>query len=102
LGRAESSRSANFQEAHLKKANLRNADLSGLDLGKAILDEADALDGDGDDPLVKARIAFLREGLVHLRKVRDMIDLAYREELPEGMLLSLRWPHELYVKRRQV
>lgn len=38
-----------------------------------LLDEADP----GNDPVVQARLQFLRDGLIHLRATRDLIALAY-------------------------
>ena len=49
----------------------------------AILEEADGLAEGEPDPLVGERIDFLREGLQHLARLRDVIDHAYREGTPD-------------------
>lgn len=47
-----------------------------LNKGHAILDQADKRAGN-DDPLVNQRIEFLRDGLVHLKLTRDVLQLGY-------------------------
>ncbi len=48
-----------------------------------ILDDA-AHGAQDDDPVVQARIQFLRDGLVHLQRTRDVIALVYGVNRPEG------------------
>ncbi len=56
-----------------------------LQKGLAILEEADRLAEGEPDPLVAERIDFLREGLKHLARLRDVIGFAYREDPSEGV-----------------
>jgi len=49
-----------------------------------ILDEAERVVQD-EDPMVQARIQFLRDGLIHLERTRDVVALVYGVTSPEGM-----------------
>lgn len=49
-----------------------------------ILDEA-ARAAENEDAMVRERIRFLRDGLVHLERTRDVIALVYGVRRPEGM-----------------